>query len=630
MIKYNNKLVVYTFLLSFIIISILSYLLIDTRLIFHHQQIAWDSSAAFFNSHFSKAGGPAEYIALFITQLFFYNFSGSFVISLVVTLITFVLYSIIKLKWGDFYLPYFILPFIPVILIALMFNYNYHFSITVNLFIVSNFLLLGQVINIRFKANLLIVTLLAGLWVYYLSGGIYFLLFMLSSIVLHLHSINKASLINIAVILFVTVLIPFVAFKFVFLTSLKMSYFRAYPEVAVMLRYNTPPLFYIGLGIIPFMFTISAIFYRTSKKEKTTITKKTVNQRIVKKPFLRIPIQSTKIIAVIIVWLLCSTIILITAFNPSNKLQKQINYLAFNEKWDEVLEMSKKVKNYNRDVNFQFNRALLHTGKLLDDLFSYEQLLGVQGLFLDIPFTSEVALPNSDLYFDLGVIDESQRFAFEAQTLMPNSPRVLKRLTQNSVIMENSAAATTFINVLSANPVEKKWVGEYYELLQNKEKQQHNKLIAEKRAFMNKAEGLKISPRDKMLSLLQQNPENKFAFEYLIAFDLMEHDLSSFIKDLTYIKNFEYQKTPRAIEEAILLFASQRSDLKLPYDFNISPNTVNQFREFASITRANAGNRTKAKLAAIEYKNTYWYYVLFLSPLVTNVKLETHPTEANY
>jgi len=35
-------------------------------------------------------------------------------------------------------------------------------------------------------------------------------------------------------------------------------------------------------------------------------------------------------------------------------------------------------------------------------------------------------------------------------------------------------------------------------------------------------------------------------------------------------------------------------------------------------------------LATADFKNTYWYYVLFLSPKVTNLKLDTKPVDTNY
>jgi len=312
------------------------------------------------------------------------------------------------------------------------------------------------------------------------------------------------------------------------------------------------------------------------------------------------------------------------------KTKVEIDFYASQQSWEKVINLSGELDSYDRMVNFQYNRALSNSGQLLERLFNYEQKLGSQGLFLDKPFTSEVALPNSDIYFDLGNIDESQRYAFESETLMKNSPRVLKRLILNCIIMNKMDAANTYINILAANPMERKWVKKYREYISNLKLADTDPLIEQKRKDMSKTGGMLGTPPLKLLSQLEKNPMNKAAFEYLIAFDLMEHDVISLTEDLKYLNRFKYQKLPTALEEAIILYRSQMKNNVLFNMIQISESTTERFREFAKLTSAAKGDREKAKQATISFKNTYWYYVLFLSPKVTNLKLETRPVEANY
>ena len=110
----------------------------------------------------------------------------------------------------------------------------------------------------------------------------------------------------------------------------------------------------------------------------------------------------------------------------------------------------------------------------------------------------------------------------------------------------------------------------------------------------------------------------------------MEHDLLSLSEDFKYLQQYNYSKLPVALEEAIALFRSQQSQNEFLRSFRISTETVKRFNAFAKITKASGGDREKAKLATKDFKKTYWYYALFLSPRVTNVKLETSPVEANY
>lgn len=190
-------------------------------------------------------------------------------------------------------------------------------------------------------------------------------------------------------------------------------------------------------------------------------------------------------------------------------------------------------------------------------------------------------------------------------------------------------AANTYLNVLAANPVEKDWA-EKYRKLNGETGPSSDSEIELKRKEMVKAEGIRVIPRKKVLSLLEHNPQNRTAFEYVVAFDLMEHDLNAFLEDMEYFPAFRYPQIPTVLEEAIVLFRSQRPNVTELLQYRISPETIKRFKEFASLTSANRGNREKARQATVAYKNTYWYYVLFLSPLVTNVKLETQAVDANY
>jgi hypothetical protein len=178
--------------------------------------------------------------------------------------------------------------------------------------------------------------------------------------------------------------------------------------------------------------------------------------------------------------------------------------------------------------------------------------------------------------------------------------------------------------------MERKWVKKYQDYIANPNLVESDPLIVQKRKDMNKTEGMLGTPPLKLLSQLEKNPANKAAFEYLIAIDLMEHDAAALAEDFKYISNFKYDKLPAALEEAIILFRTQGKSNELFNRIRISESTTERFREFAKLTSAAKGDREKAKQTTFAFKNTYWYYVLFLSPRVTNLKLETKPVDANY
>jgi hypothetical protein len=462
----------------------------------------------------------------------------------------------------------------------------------------------------------------------------YFLIFLASSVILELKRPDTKLVINIFALLVFAFLLPFLAYHFVFLTSLKNSFFRSTPDVAVMVRYSRPLLFYAGLFSIPAILLLIKIADKFSMpaKKSPTAGNKEIKAKIKKqnkKPYSNI-IQKLGLVSQVLVLSIISGLLIFHEYKPIEKKKIEIDFHASQQDWDKVVIMSKELEDYDRMVNFQFNRALLNTGQVLDRLFEYDQKLGSQGMFLDVPFTAEITLPNSDLYFDLGNIDESQRYAFESETLMRNSPRVLKRLILNCMIMDKMDAANTYINIIAANPMETDWVKKYRKYIDNPNLAASDSLIFSKRMDMSKPEGMLGTPPLKLLSQLEKNPLNKKAFEYLIAMDLLDHDLASFSADFKYINQFKYKKIPVIIEEAVLIFRSQGKGNEVLRQMRISEETVKRFREFAKLTSDSKGDRERAKRATMAYRNTYWYYVLFLSPKVTNLKLDTKPVEANY
>ncbi len=621
----TEKNIVYITVSAFAFISFLVvFLVINPVLHYSEQQIAWLNGNHFFNYYLTFPGGLAEYFTLFISQLFYSKWAGSVVVAIIPWLIAVLLAKITFLKTKSIFLPVLFFPLIQVSVLSLMSDHLFNFSMVINLFIVSLFLFCCFYAEVKFKLNLYFSLILSLFIIYIVSGGVYFLIFTISAILLLFFKPDRSKLILASILIILAGLIPWFSYKFIYLTNLEHAFLRSVPDVAPMLRYSKPTLFLVTLGIIPLIIAVNLIaeIFRSSEKKKTKKNTSPPAKSTIKK-LLPILFQTAGILVFAFVSFYYS-------HKPQEKLKAEIKLSASQGKWDDVLLKYPQVESYDRMVNFQFNRAIAHSGQMLEQLFNYPQVLGTQGLFLDRPFTSEVALPNSDLYFDLGNIDESQRFAFESQTLMAYSPLVLKRLILNSLILEDYEAAKTFSNVLSENPVENDWLKKYENILENPEKATDNKLVAEKRNIFARQGGLFFTPRDKMLILLNANSHNKMAFEYLIAFDLMEHDLASFSDDMKFYNDQGYKKLPKTIEEAVVLFLSQRPDNQFLRSFHVSPETVNRFREFVKAMNSAKGNKEKAKIQTAGFSNTYWYYVLFVSPVVTKVKLETKPSEANY
>jgi hypothetical protein len=315
------------------------------------------------------------------------------------------------------------------------------------------------------------------------------------------------------------------------------------------------------------------------------------------------------------------------SYNQEEKRKIQIDYLAEQGQWKELLALSVEIDGYDRQVNFNVNRALYHTGRLLDDLFNYPQLLGTDGLFIDRILGSQIAIPASDLYFDLGHINASQVLAYEGQTKFKYNPRILKRLALTNIINGKYIVAKKFLDILKKSILHRKWVKYYENCLFNESLIESDSLIQSKRELRPKFDFLinRKNPNYDLIWLLKENGDNKMAFEYLMAYYLLEGKMGDLIQHLKKFGDLGYRKIPRHIEEALLLIeAMSPPDVDINFnEYSINPHTVEQFRRFNKILVQNFRNDVKAKeLLEKEFKNTYWYYVRYVSPKQTKVMLK--------
>jgi hypothetical protein len=62
-----------------------------------------------------------------------------------------------------------------------------------------------------------------------------------------------------------------------------------------------------------------------------------------------------------------------------------------------------------------------------------------------------------------------------------------------------------------------------------------------------------VSAEDALASLLDRNPRNRMAFEYLMALHLLKRDHEAVVRGLPHLKLFSYSATPVLYEEAALL-----------------------------------------------------------------------------
>jgi len=597
------------FLFFFLFLFFYYLLVFDSSLYYHYCQPIFLFDKNYLKEFLLYPGGPVELITQFFFQFFYFNLLGAFFISALSLSIFIIVYKFIE-KIGDFKYSL-ILSFLPVSFLLIIQNhYSSPLMLTVKYLFALIFFLAYVKISNRYKIFIIPLSCL----IYYILGGwvyLFYVILCMSHELLFSRDERKYIYAGFSVVVYL--IYPYIAARYLFMITLKEAYLYIVPYEFYHMPFLFKPNLYFYLFFLSLPMLKMGLFV-CLKYIKVRIRKQ--NKLLAR--FHHISAQSIFII-------LAAALILTFSFDLREKKKIQIDYLAEQGQWKELLSLSRKIDKYDRLVNFNVNRALYHTGQLLDTMFDYPQLAGTDGLFIDKIIASQIAIPASDLYFELGHINASQVMAYEGQTKFKYNPRILKRLATTNIINEKYDDAKNFLDLLGKSMLHRRWAKRYKNYLSDKSLIASDSLIQIKRSQAPKSDFFinNEHPTYDLVKLLEENEYNKMVFEYLMAYYLLDGDLGNLMKYLSKAKNLGYRKIPRHIEEALLLI-----NVMFPSEININkyginPHTVERFQNFNTVLYQYLHNGPKAKeVLEKEFHDAYWYYVRYINPKTTKRELK--------
>jgi hypothetical protein len=322
---------------------------------------------------------------------------------------------------------------------------------------------------------------------------------------------------------------------------------------------------------------------------------------------------STQIIVLILLFFLPKS-----AVNKPLKEKIKINLAADNQQWDDLLQNIKPSLIHDPYMLFQTNRALYFSKGLLTNLFHVPQYFGSKGLLLDQQMDKPYLFTYSDFYFDLGFMNESRHWAHEAFTRRGMQPKILKRLTLINISIEKYNTAQKYIDILKKSLNDKAWAIHYEKYLSNPSLLQKDIVLNSKKNATPKTDFFvsNVLAVDNLKNILNQG-ENKMAFEYLLAYHLLNHELIYVVNRISDFKNYGYTKLPRTIQEAIVLYIVKTHNNAIPmYNYTIEQDVINQFKDYSNLYSKFRKSDPQAKSELDKkYSQTLWYYIHFISPL---------------
>jgi hypothetical protein len=335
---------------------------------------------------------------------------------------------------------------------------------------------------------------------------------------------------------------------------------------------------------------------------------------------------SQALILLLIAFITIALLSFYTIKNTRDKHAKAIilaDYYCYNEQWTKAIEVILADDKYDFKMNFLYNRAINNSGLFAEKYFEYPQLLGGNALFPDKIKAANMTIICSDFYYDIGHVCQANHWAYEAQTSLPYCSRVLKRLVLTNLILGNYKTADNLLDILSKTFYNDKFVEKYKKYTTDTSLVSSDVTIIEKRSTIPYNEIDKAKIEAKYIDLFNANNSNIQALDHLEMYFLLTHQLNNFIEYLP--KVIEIRKTlPPTYEEALLIYlvrTKQPNNLYYP----ISKNTQALFNHFGEILSKKYGNDKEAAKNELWnlYGNTYLYYMVYLSPVVTKLELKT-------
>ncbi len=118
------------------------------------------------------------------------------------------------------------------------------------------------------------------------------------------------------------------------------------------------------------------------------------------------------------------------------------------------------------------------------------------------------------------------------------------------------------------------------------------------------------APEAVLRALVEQGGQNRMAFDYLMAWYMMNKRLDKFVKNLGRLPEFGYTTLPPVYQEATLIYATK---YPVPLgDLSISPEAKQRIRHFSDIVNRYGRNKEAAfpELAG-NFAGSYLFYFYY-------------------
>ncbi len=262
---------------------------------------------------------------------------------------------------------------------------------------------------------------------------------------------------------------------------------------------------------------------------------------------------------------------------------KELNYYIYHNDWEKIVTKCGTIPMNNLLYQNCLNLALAEQGVLADLLFR-EPCYDIRTIYALGEKNPHIYALLSDVYFSMGHIALSQRYAFEGNGSLGNfSPRLLKRLVQTNLVYGCYGVAAKYLEVLEHTLYYKEWARAHKRFLWDDKAVEADPLLGSKRKCLfpdNRFSATK-GLDDDLKQIILQNPEHRATIQYLGCLYLLSKDINRFKETLELFYGtpaLPEGVLPIGFQEGVVLFSGGQQEV---FDrYHIPESAVNRFKAF--------------------------------------------------
>jgi hypothetical protein len=286
----------------------------------------------------------------------------------------------------------------------------------------------------------------------------------------------------------------------------------------------------------------------------------------------------------------------------------EYDYLVRCQDWNAIIaKADKKTPDLPMTV-CATNLALGMKGLLGERLFDFYQN-GRQGLVPPFTRNFSTIMLTGEVYWQLGLVNTAQRFAFESMEAIPNytkSSRAVKRLVETNLVNGEYKVARKYLCLLEKTLGYRQWAQRTMTLLGNEKAINEHPVYGRMRQLRLQEDIMFNEDEiDHILGqLMMQDKGNGLALQYLLAVPLLDRDIARFMNYMVYVDKLHLGYCPRSCQEAIAFAFAQRN--QLPPQGSVNEIVMRRFGEFSKAFAQGGKDAPQMSL----FTNTAWYYII--------------------